>query len=137
MTKHKQTTFGNEYEKSFESDECNDDEGGGKKESLSQKQKVIESLFRDRYCDRRGPLPNPVVYYNPLRQKLTELRCTICKTNSANFFYFNSVRQANAAWPPSVFSAGYTGVARIGDNRCFEFIPVPPGHAIHSGSGAR
>jgi len=109
-----------------------DDNGGGSKNrTASAKQKVIRELFKRRngFSWRTDEVRDPIVRYPELNDVINDLKVRICGTNSANFFYFTSVKQANAAWPMDVFRKGYTGIARLGDHMCFEFIPVPEGQA--------
>jgi hypothetical protein len=106
-----------------------DDGGGGKNRTANAKQKVIRALFKRRngFSWRTDEVRDPIVRYPELNDVINELKVRICGTNSANFFYFTSVKQANAAWPMDVFAKGYTGIARLGDHMCFEFVRVPEG----------
>jgi hypothetical protein len=98
-----------------------DDSDGEDEVVLGHKARVIEHLFVAHTLQRPW---NPVVSYEELAQTINALGVPICKTNKANFFYFSSVSAANAVWPKSVFEKGWTGLARIGDGRCFEFVRV-------------
>jgi len=91
---------------------------------LGPKQTIIEWVYN---LHHSRPAWDPIVTYEELFRVREILGQRICKTNLANFFYFSKLPYANSAWPPSVLAAGYTGLARIGKNRCFEFVPLPPG----------
>lgn len=99
------------------------DDGDGE-DVLGYKARVIEHIYVKHSIQ---PVWDPVVTYTELAQTIHSLEVPICKTNKANFFYFSSVSAANAVWPKSVFDRGYTGLARIGGGRCFEFVRVPAG----------
>jgi hypothetical protein len=101
----------------------------------SQKPPIIENLFDERWDKTRGVLTNPSVTQRDIRQKIQELpnyaqsEVELSDRNIANFFkdYIRRKRTANANWPASIWSRGYTARQVTGNNQSFEFVPKTPG----------
>jgi hypothetical protein len=106
----------------------------------SQKTRIIEKLFNDRWDPDSKSITNPVVSLTDVAEAIREHnlenpniagnpKTELSARNPANFLkdVIRNRKSANRNWPKSVFERGYTARQRKGNNACFEFVPILPG----------
>lgn len=92
----------------------------------SEKTKVIEHIFNERFDDEGRVLSNPMVTMQDIRDAIDATGADLKKDNPANFFKdIVRSRRRNENFPDSVFRRGYTAQQAIGEERVFMFVPVP------------
>ena len=102
----------------------------------SQKTRVIEYLFEQRWSETTKKLTNPVVTMVDVVKAIEAVNAAngtkLSAKNPANFFkdIVRNTRAANANWPSSVFAGGYTGRQTTREGQSFEFVPIRPGSAV-------
>ncbi len=98
--------------------------------AISNKTKLIEAIFDERYDDRTETLENDVVTFDDIKAAMKTTGSTLSDANLANCFK-DIVRSPNrnSHFPGSVFERGYTGEQYIGsiERGCFRFVPVADG----------
>jgi hypothetical protein len=104
----------------------------------SKKTLVIELLFNDakRWSHGVGSVMiNPVVTFDEVTDSISAYNAKhpagpkLSTANPANFFkdFVRKGKSAEANWPASVLTAGYTGEQKKGAGACFEFVKLPAG----------
>lgn len=100
---------------------------------MSEKNHVIEALFRDRYNPEAETVSPSMVTLDDVSSVIRRLAASglvsLSDRNPANFIkdYLRSPRR-NDLWPTVIRDAGFTARQRTGVGQCFEFVRIePPG----------
>jgi hypothetical protein len=102
---------------------------------LSNKSKVVEILFLERWNPETGELRNSVINFDQVQEAIRQFndrykpKKLLSVGNPANFLkdFIRKKRSGNANWPELAKRARYTARQLTGNRRCFEFIPMPEG----------
>lgn len=100
----------------------------------SRKTAIIEELFSRRWRGDSASLSDPQVSLSQVaeaieRHNAENPESTLSTKNPANFFkdFIRNKRSANANWPESVFSRGYTARQVTSHGLCFRPTSSSPG----------
>jgi hypothetical protein len=96
------------------------------KTMASNKTKVVEKLFFERYDADTGLVPKPVVTLEEISLAIRLWGRGLSDRNPANFMK-DIVRRPNRNeyFPQSVVDKGWTARQDPGSGRCFKFVPLP------------
>jgi hypothetical protein len=95
----------------------------------SQKTKVIEWIFQQRYDAETGIISHALVTFEDIKAGIDATGAKLDKDNPPNFWKDITRSNPENHWPKSVLAAGYTGADAIGEGgkASFLFVKVPPG----------
>jgi hypothetical protein len=97
----------------------------------SEKTKVIERLFFDRYDRKAKTVARPVVTGDEVAAAIRATKAKLSTRNTANFFK-DIVRSGtrNENFPTSVVAEGWTAEQFVSGEAVFRFVPLPAGQTV-------